>query len=59
MLWNRTRFSDWTTALNVIVRIQRLAHKDRWGPISVEERREATLVLIRAAQTEAFGKEVK
>nr|XP_046230542.1 uncharacterized protein LOC124051127 [Scatophagus argus] len=54
-----SKFSDWNTALNVIVRIQRLAHKDRTGPISVEERREATLVLVRAAQREAFEEELK
>nr|XP_043899053.1 uncharacterized protein LOC122780247 [Solea senegalensis] len=54
-----SRISDWNTALNVIARIQRLAHKDKTGPISVEERREATLVLIRAAQREAFEAELK
>ncbi|XP_063740237.1 uncharacterized protein LOC134864868 [Eleginops maclovinus] len=54
-----SRFSDWNTALNVTVRIQRLAHKDRTGPISVEERRKAGLVLVRAAQREAFEEELK
>ena len=54
-----SRLSDWNTTLNIIVRIQRLAHKDRSGAISVEERREAALVLIRAAQREAFENELK
>lgn len=54
-----SRLSDWNTTLNIIARIQRLAHKDRSGPISVEERRGAALVLIRAAQREAFEKELK
>ena len=53
-----SRLSDWNTTLNIIVRIQRLAHKDRSGPISVEERREAALVLIRVAQREAFENEL-
>lgn len=40
-------------------RIQRLAHRDRSGPITVEERKKAALVLIKVAQKEAFGEELK
>lgn len=53
------RFSDWVTCLNVVARIQRLAHRDCSGPITVEERKKAALVLIKVAQREAFGEELK
>lgn len=54
-----SRFSDWITCFNVIARIQRLAQRDRSGPICVEERQEAALVLIKAAQREAFEEQLK
>ncbi|KAJ8332755.1 hypothetical protein SKAU_G00416510, partial [Synaphobranchus kaupii] len=54
-----SRFPDWNTALNIIARIQRLANRDRSGPISVEDRRIAALALIKAAQREAFEEELK
>lgn len=54
-----SRFSDWHAALNVVARIKRLAKRDKSGPISVEERREASLTLIQAAQKEAFQEELK
>ncbi|KAM9709232.1 uncharacterized protein ACNS7B_023621 [Menidia menidia] len=53
------RFSDWVTCLNAIARIQRLAHRDISGPVTVEERKKAALVLIKVAQQEAFGEELK
>ena len=49
-----SRFSDWQEALNVIARIRRLANRGQSGPITVEERRLASLALIRLAQEEAF-----
>ncbi|XP_052430381.1 uncharacterized protein LOC127971416 [Carassius gibelio] len=54
-----TRFSDWNTAINAIARIKRLVKRDRSGFISVEEREKAALVLIKAAQKEAFEEELK
>jgi len=54
-----SRFSDWNTALNVVARIKRLTKGDKTGPVSVEERQAASLVLIKAAQREAFEQELK
>ena len=47
------RFSKWHTALNVVARIQRLAKRTKeTGPVSVEERRSASLALINRAQNQ-------
>jgi hypothetical protein len=47
------RFSKWHTALNVVGRIQRLAKRTKeTGPVSVEERRSASLALINRAQNQ-------
>lgn len=54
------RFSKWHTALNVVAQILRLARKDKSsGPITVEERRKAGLVLVRIAQRGAFKEEMQ
>lgn len=54
-----SRFSDWNTALNVVVRIKRWAKRDQSGPITVEEREIAALAIIQAAQRDAFEEELK
>ncbi len=54
-----SRFSDWNTMLNTIARIKGLVSRDRSMFISVEEREKAALVLIKAAQREAFEEELK
>jgi len=54
-----SRFSDWNKALQTIARIKRLVNKDKSGSISVEEKQKAALVLIKAAQREAFEEELK
>ncbi len=54
-----SRFSDWNTMLNTIARIKRLVSRDRSMFIRVEEREKAALVLIKAAQREAFEEELK
>ncbi|XP_067301419.1 uncharacterized protein [Pseudorasbora parva] len=54
-----SRFSKWTTAVNVIARIQRLARKSKTPePLSVEERRMASFTLIQLAQQDAFKEEL-
>ncbi|KAK9513134.1 hypothetical protein VZT92_026696 [Zoarces viviparus] len=54
-----SRFSKWTTAVNVIARIQRLAKRTRkTEPLSVEERRRAALTLIKLAQQDVFKDEL-
>lgn len=54
------RFSKWHTAVNVVARILRLAQKDKAPElITVEERRKASLVLVRLAQREAFKEEIQ
>ena len=54
------RFSKWHTALNVVARIQRLAKRTKeTGPVSVEERRNASLALIKLAQNQAFKEEIQ
>lgn len=54
-----SRFSRWTTAVNVIARIQRLAKRIKTTePLNVEERRQATLTLIMLAQQDAFQEEL-
>ena len=53
------RFSKWTTAVNVIARIQRLAKRIKTTePLNVEERRRASLTLIKLAQQDAFEEEL-
>ncbi len=54
-----SKFSDWNTMLNTIARIKRLVSRDRSMFIRVEEREKAALVLIKAAQREAFEEELK
>lgn len=54
-----SRFSDWNTALSTIAWIKRLASRDQFGPISVEERRKAATTLIKVAQGEAFEEDQK
>ncbi|KAL0153126.1 hypothetical protein M9458_051582, partial [Cirrhinus mrigala] len=54
-----SRFSKWTTVVNVIARIQRLAKKVKISePLSVEERRRASFTLVRLAQQDAFKEEL-
>ncbi|KAJ8369824.1 hypothetical protein SKAU_G00098520 [Synaphobranchus kaupii] len=54
------RFSKWQTALNVVARIKRLAKGDKTAePIQVEDRREASLVLVKLAQKKAFKEEMR
>ncbi|KAL6479864.1 hypothetical protein MHYP_G00108970 [Metynnis hypsauchen] len=53
------RFSNWHTALNVVVRIQQLAKGVKAEPINVENRRKASLVLIKLAQRDAFKEEMQ
>lgn len=53
------RFSRWTTAVNVIARIQRLAKRIRTAePLSVEERKQAAQTLVKLAQQDAFQEEL-
>ncbi|KAL7835411.1 hypothetical protein SRHO_G00277580 [Serrasalmus rhombeus] len=50
-----SRFSKWTTAVNVIARIQRMAKRIKTTePLNVEERRKAALIIIKLAQQDAF-----
>ncbi|XP_037394566.1 uncharacterized protein LOC119263501 [Pygocentrus nattereri] len=54
-----SRFSKWTTAVNVIARIQRLAKRIKTTePLNVEERRQAVLIIIKLAQQDAFREEL-
>lgn len=54
-----SRLSKWTTAVNVIARIQRLAKKMKTPEsLSVEERRRASFTLIQLAQQDAFKEEL-
>ncbi|KAA8592103.1 hypothetical protein FQN60_017558, partial [Etheostoma spectabile] len=54
-----SRFSKWTTVVNVIARIQRLAKRiNKSTPLNVEERKRATLTLIKLAQQHAFKEEL-
>ncbi|XP_039547061.1 uncharacterized protein LOC120492841 [Pimephales promelas] len=54
-----SRLSKWTTAVNVIARIQRLARKMKTPTsLNVEERRRASFTLIQLAQQDAFKEEL-
>ncbi|XP_051803238.1 uncharacterized protein LOC127533647 [Acanthochromis polyacanthus] len=54
------RFSKWHTALNVVARIQKLAKGTKMTePVNVEDRRKASLVLVKLAQKGAFKEEVQ
>ena len=54
------RFSKWLTALNVFARIQKLAKGVKpTKPINVENRRKASLVLVKLAQKDAFKEEIE
>ncbi|KAJ8364861.1 hypothetical protein SKAU_G00136920 [Synaphobranchus kaupii] len=54
-----SRFSKWTTAVNVVARILRLAKKTKKAePLNVEEKRRAALTLITLVQQEAFKEEM-
>ena len=54
-----SRFSKWTIAVNVVARIHRLAERSKkTEPLNVEERRQASLTLMKLAQQEAFKKEL-
>lgn len=54
------QFSKWHTARNAVARILRLARKDKSsGPITVEERRKAGLVLVQIAQRDAFKEDMQ
>ena len=54
-----SRFSRWITAVNVIAFIQQLAKRIKTTePLNVEERRQATLTLIKLAQQDAFQEEL-
>lgn len=49
------RFSKWTTAVNVIARIKRMAMSIKTrDPPNVEERQQAMLILVKLAQQETF-----
>ncbi|CAI5660104.1 unnamed protein product [Oreochromis niloticus] len=53
------RFSRWTTAVNIIARIQRLAKRIRTAePLNVEERKQAAQTLVKLAQQDAFQEEL-
>ncbi|XP_066499342.1 uncharacterized protein [Hoplias malabaricus] len=53
------RFSKWTTVVNVVARIHRLAVKSKnIKPLNVEERRRASLTIIKLVQQEAFKEEL-
>lgn len=52
-------FSKWHTALNVVARIQKLAKRVKTSePSKVEDRRKASLVLVKLAQKDAFKEEI-
>ncbi|XP_076853956.1 uncharacterized protein LOC143509279 [Brachyhypopomus gauderio] len=54
-----SRFSKWTTVVNVVARIHRLAIKcKKTGTLTVEERRRASLTLIKLVQQEVFKEEL-
>ncbi|KAL6480076.1 hypothetical protein MHYP_G00111090 [Metynnis hypsauchen] len=54
-----SRFSKWTTAVNVIARIQRLAKRIKTTePLNVEERRQAARTIIKLVQQDAFREEL-
>lgn len=53
------RFSKWHIALNVVARIQKLAKRAKTAePINVENRRKASLVLVKLAQKDAFKEDM-
>lgn len=53
------RFSKWHTALNVVARIQKLAKRVKTAePLNVEDRRKASLILVKLAQKDAFKEEI-
>lgn len=54
-----SRFSKWATAVNVVARIQRMAKRIKTSePPDVEQRRQATLTLVKLAQQNAFQEEL-
>lgn len=54
------RFSKWNTALNAVARIQRLAQRTKIsGPVTIEERRKASLTLVKLAQSHVFKEEMQ
>ncbi|XP_049336637.1 uncharacterized protein LOC125802479 [Astyanax mexicanus] len=54
------QFSKWHTALNVIARIQHLAKGAKAAePLNVEDRRKASLALVKLAQNDAFEDEMQ
>ncbi|XP_067380798.1 uncharacterized protein [Channa argus] len=53
-------FTKWPTALNVVARIQQLVKRLKTAePITVEDRRKASLVLVKLAQKDAFKEEMQ
>ncbi|XP_051939800.1 uncharacterized protein LOC127612976 [Hippocampus zosterae] len=54
-----SRISKWATAFNVIARIQRLVKRIKTTkPVNVEEKRQATLTLVKLTQKDVFQKEM-